>query len=72
VTEIEEEAIEGYYNIKGNKEEVIGLLSIIYLIPTKQIALTLNPENSDTINLKLEEPKKMKKLAITGVLQNGG
>lgn len=72
VTEIEEETIEGYYNINGSEEEVISLLSIIYLIPTKQIALTLNPKSSNTINLKLEEPKKLKKLAITGVLQNGG
>jgi hypothetical protein len=72
VTEIEEEAIEGYYNINGSKEEVIGLLSIIYLIPIKQISLTLNTKSSDTINLKLEYPKKLKKLAITGVLQNGG
>jgi hypothetical protein len=72
VTEIEEEAIEGYYNINGSEEEVIGLLSIIYLIPTKQIKMTLNPESSNTINLKLEKPKKLKKLAITGVLQNDG
>lgn len=72
VTEIEEETIEGYYNINGSEEEVISLLSIIYLIPTKQITLTLNPKSSNTINLKLEEPKKLKKLAITGVLQNGG
>lgn len=72
VTEIEEEAIEGYYNINGNEDEVIGLLSIIYLIPTKQIELTLNPKSIDVINLKLEEPKKLKKLAITGVLRSGG
>ncbi|MDH6251038.1 hypothetical protein M2347_000765 [Chryseobacterium sp. H1D6B] len=72
VTEIDEEEIEGYYNINGSEDEVIGLLSIIYLIPTKQIELTLNPESIDKINLKLEEPKKLKKLSITGVLQNGG
>lgn len=68
VTEKEEEAIEGYYIINGSVEEVIGHLSIIYLIPTKQIQLTLSPKSNKQINLKLEEPKKLKKLAITGVL----
>jgi hypothetical protein len=68
VTEIEEEAIEWYYNINGNIEEVIGQLSVIYLIPMKQIRLTLNHESSETLKLKLEAPKKLKKLAITGVL----
>ena len=60
VTEIEQEAIEGYYNISGSENKVIGLLSIIYLIPIKQITLTLNPKSSDKLNLKLEEPKKLK------------
>lgn len=69
ITSKEEEAIEGYYNINGNQEEVAGLLSVTYLIPTKQMDLKLNPKVTGQITLKLEEPRKLKKLAITGVLR---
>ncbi len=68
ITSKEEEVIEGYYNINGSQEEVAAILSVTYLIPTKQMNLTLNPKTGGQIILKLEEPKKLKKLAITGVL----
>jgi len=67
-----DEAIGGYYYISGSIEEVVGQLSVFYLIPSKQIELTLTPKNDDKINLKLEEPKRLKKLDVTGVLQNSG
>ncbi|WP_291400604.1 PIN-like domain-containing protein [Daejeonella sp.] len=69
ITNKEEEAIERYYTINGSQEDVVELLSVTYLIPTKQMNLTLNPKSVEQIILKLEEPKKLKKLAITGVLR---
>jgi hypothetical protein len=47
----------------------MNLLSVIYLIPIIQIELTLLPNQIEPINLNLEHTKKLKKLAITGVLQ---
>jgi len=72
ITDVEEESIDGYYNINGSGEEIIAELSVFYLIPSKQIELTLNPQTTESIYLKLEKPKKLKKLAKTGVLQNSG
>ncbi len=71
ITDVEDESIDGYYNINGSGEGIIAQLSVFYLIPTKQIELTLNPNTTESIYLKLEDPRKLKKLAITGVLQNG-
>lgn len=70
ITEKEDESIEGYYYINGNTKEILNQLSVFYLIPSKQIELT--PKIDEKIYLKLEEPKRLKKLVITGVLQNGG
>ncbi len=62
ITEDESIAIDGYYNLSGSEEEVIGTLSIIYLIPKKQMQLMLTPEKNERITLKLEGSLKLRKL----------